>query len=80
MEFTVWTNCGGAGVVNLLGNETVFVSGTRSGFRWRGSRLEPEEPKLYEFSMTFERDYVESYFAMRKCSVERDEQGFRVCF
>ncbi len=49
VEFTVWTNCGGAGVVNLLGNETVFVSGTRSGFRWRGSRLEPEEPKLYSF-------------------------------
>lgn len=29
--------------------------------------------RSYTFSMTFERDFVESYFAMRKFSIERDE-------
>lgn len=76
VEFTVWTNCGGAGVLKLLGNETVFISGTPLRLSMEGfTPWSPEEPKLYEFSMTFERDYVESYFAMRKCSVERDEAG-----
>jgi len=76
VEFTVWTNCGGAGVLKLLGNETVFVSGTPLRLSMDAfTPWSPEEPKLYEFSMTFERDYVESYFAMRKCSIERDEEG-----
>lgn len=76
VDFTVWTNCGGAGVINLLGNETVFVSGTPLRLSMEGfTPWSPEEPKLYDFSMTFERDFVESYFAMRKFAVERDEQG-----
>jgi len=74
--FTVWTNCGGAGVVELNGSETVFLSGTPLRLSMEGfTPWSPEEPKLYDFSMRFERDFVESYFAMRKCSVERDEQG-----
>ena len=76
VQLTVWTNCGGGGVVKLLESETVFISGTplvlpmADFIAWS-----PEEPKLYDFSMTFERDHVESYFAMRKFSVERDESG-----
>lgn len=76
VEFTIWTNCGGAGIVQLLGNETVFISGTTLRLPMEGfTPWSPEEPKLYEFSMTFERDIVESYFAMRKYSVEQDAQG-----
>ena len=35
----------------------------------------PEHPRLYEFSVSFGEDRVDSYFAMRKFSVERDPQG-----
>ena len=47
----------------------------------------PDNPKLYDFSVSCGEDYVESYFAMRKFSVERDEKGIarlflnnKVCF
>ena len=76
VELTVWTNCGGAGVVKLLGSETTFVSGTPLHLSMVDfTPWSPEQPKLYDFSMTFERDYVESYFAMRKFSMELDEKG-----
>ena len=35
----------------------------------------PEHPKLYEFSVRYGEDRVESYFAMRKFSVEKDAAG-----
>ena len=35
----------------------------------------PENPKLYEFAVTCGEDRVESYFAMRKFSVSKDEKG-----
>ena len=35
----------------------------------------PEHPKLYPFSVHCGEDRVESYFAMRKFSVEKDAQG-----
>ncbi len=35
----------------------------------------PENPKLYEFSVICGEDRVESYFAMRKFSVEKDSEG-----
>lgn len=35
----------------------------------------PENPKLYEFSVSFGEDRVQSYFAMRKFSVEKDSVG-----
>lgn len=81
VEFTVWTNCGGAGVVELLGSESVFLSGTPLRLPMEGfTPWSPENPKLYDFSMRFERDFVESYFAMRKCSIEQDAQGTpRLC-
>lgn len=35
----------------------------------------PEEPKLYDFTVICGLDRVESYFAMRKVEVRRDEHG-----
>ncbi len=35
----------------------------------------PENPKLYDFSVICGEDRVESYFAMRKFSVEKDDMG-----
>ena len=35
----------------------------------------PEHPKLYGFSVTCGEDEVQSYFAMRKFSVEKDKDG-----
>ena len=35
----------------------------------------PENPKLYGFTVTCGEDLVQSYFAMRKFSVEKDERG-----
>ena len=35
----------------------------------------PENPRLYDFAVNCGEDRVESYFAMRKFSVEKDEKG-----
>ena len=35
----------------------------------------PENPKLYDFSVVCGDDHVDSYFAMRKFSVDKDENG-----
>lgn len=35
----------------------------------------PENPKLYDFAVTCGEDKVESYFAMRKFCVDKDEKG-----
>lgn len=35
----------------------------------------PEHPKLYGFTVVYEEDRVQSYFAMRKFSVEKDGDG-----
>ena len=40
----------------------------------------PENPKLYDFSVVYGEDRVESYFAMRKFSVEKDEKGVKRLF
>jgi len=40
----------------------------------------PENPKLYDFSIVCGEDRVDSYFAMRKFSVEKDEQGIARLF
>ena len=76
VQLTIWTNYGGGGIVQLLDSETVFLSGTPLVLPMEGfTPWSPEEPKLYDFTMTFERDCVESYFAMRKFSIEQDEKG-----
>jgi hypothetical protein len=40
----------------------------------------PENPHLYPLNVTMGEDRVESYFGMRKFSVERDEKGIRRLF
>lgn len=40
----------------------------------------PENPKLYDFSVTLGEDRVDSYFAMRKFSVEADASGVKRLF
>ena len=40
----------------------------------------PESPTLYDFSASLGEDRVESYFAMRKVEVRRDEDGIRRIF
>ncbi len=76
VEVTVWTNCGGEGSVKLLASETPFISGIPVRLSMAGfTPWSPEQPKLYDISFSFEHDYVESYFAMRKFSVENDEEG-----
>ena len=40
----------------------------------------PEDPYLYDLSLTLGDDRVESYFAMRKFSVETDEEGRKRLF
>ena len=40
----------------------------------------PENPKLYDFSVVCGEDRVESYFAMRKFSVEADSKGVKRLF
>ena len=40
----------------------------------------PEDPWLYDLTLTLGEDRVESYFAMRKISVEADEEGVKRIF
>ena len=40
----------------------------------------PENPKLYDFSVRYGEDEVQSYFAMRKFSVENDASGVKRLF
>lgn len=40
----------------------------------------PENPYLYDLKLSFEQDEVESYFALRKFSVDRDSQGIQRLF
>lgn len=40
----------------------------------------PENPKLYDFSVVYGEDRVDSYFAMRKFSLEKDKKGVKRLF
>ena len=40
----------------------------------------PENPKLYDFSVRCGEDTVQSYFAMRKFSVDKDDRGIKRFF
>lgn len=40
----------------------------------------PENPKLYDFSVVYGEDRVDSYFAMRKFSVDTDSDGVKRLF
>ena len=76
IEIIAWTNCGGTIAAELMGTETALLSGVAQRLPlpevipWS-----PEQPKLYDIAFQFERDRVESYFAMRKFSMEQDKHG-----
>ncbi len=40
----------------------------------------PDSPHLYDFTVTMGQDRVESYFGMRKFSIEKDEKGVKRLF
>lgn len=76
VEILVSTNCGGAGTIQFSGQELPFTDGLPARINMEGFEpWRPENPKLYDFAVTMERDHVESYFAMRKFSVSKDESG-----
>ena len=76
VEIVLTTNCGGAGTILFAGKEYPFADGQPVRLDMTGfTPWCPENPKLYEISFVMERDQVESYFAMRKCSVEQDAAG-----
>lgn len=75
-EIIVSTNCNGSGTILFGGREIPFSDGTPVRLDMAGfSPWSPEHPKLYDVAFSMERDHVESYFAMRKCSVEKDADG-----
>jgi len=75
-EIVVSTNCNGAGEMLFGGKSIPFTDGKPVRLDLAGfTPWSPEQPKLYDVSFTMERDSVESYFAMRKCSVEQDAAG-----
>lgn len=63
-------------VMELLGRHYRFAAGTPARvpvpnvIPWT-----PERPVLYPFSVRLDEDEVYSYFAMRKCTVEKDAHG-----
>ena len=75
-EIVVLTNCNGSGEI-LFGGKTIpFSDGQPVRLDMAGFiPWSPERPKLYDLAFTMERDSVQSYFAMRKCSVELDTAG-----
>lgn len=81
VEITVFTNCGGAGEISFHGEQTPFSDGAPVKIPVSDyTPWSPEQPALYDFSVSMERDSVESYFAMRKFSVEKDAQGIMRLF
>ena len=76
VEFIVWTNCAGAGKIVLDGRETAFSDGVPVRVAMEGFvPWSPGNPHLYDVKLSMGRDEVQSYFAMRKFSTERDAHG-----
>jgi len=76
VEIVAWTNCNGDGKIILNSTEIEFSDGVPVRLNMAGfTPWTPEEPKLYRFSLSMEKDHVESYFAMRKVAISADEAG-----
>ena len=72
----VETNVPGKCLLYLEGMIYAAASGTPVHVPVENMRpWSPEDPHLYHFSVSFGEDRVESYFGMRKCSVEKDADG-----
>ena len=67
--------------IDLEGKRFTFPAGVPAHVPVQSFRpWSPEHPTLYPFSVTLGDDTVYSYFAMRKCSVETDQDGVRRLF
>jgi hypothetical protein len=76
VELLVWTNCGGTGSIHFGMTEIAFSDGIPVRIPLvEFTPWSPENPKLYDFTLSMERDRVESYFAMRKFGVGKDTEG-----
>ena len=72
----VQTNVPGKCLIHLDGMIYAAAAGTAVHVPVENMRpWSPADPYLYRFSVTFGEDRVESYFGMRKCSMEKDERG-----
>ncbi len=75
-EITVLSGAGAAGEITLGGARVPFTANAPVRVPMPGfTPWSPENPQLYPFSVTLGEDRAESYLAMRKCAVERDEKG-----
>lgn len=80
-EVELWIAGEGEGKVTVEAEERPFTAGTpviiplKELHPWS-----PETPYLYDLSISLGEDRVQSYFAMRKFSVEPDEKGQRRLF
>ncbi len=80
-EVELWVAGEGEGSISLEGEEHPFTAGTPAVIKLKEVKpWSPESPHLYDFSVKLGEDAVESYFAMRKFSVEPDEKGQRRLF
>ncbi len=80
-KIELWIAGEGEGCVNVEGEEHSFTAGEPMEIPLKELHpWSPEEPYLYDFSIKLGEDYAESYFAMRKFSVERDEKGKKRLF
>lgn len=76
VEITVYTSCEGTCKISLCGRDYEAGSGKSCLIPMLGfTPWSPENPHLYDLTITFETDVVHSYFGMRKFSVEKDEKG-----
>ena len=72
----VRTNVPGKCLIHLDGMIYAAAAGTAVHVPVENMRpWSPADPYLYRFSVTFGEDRVESYFGMRKCSVQKDRNG-----
>ena len=73
---TVFTSAPCTAAIDLDGTKYTAVSGDPCRIDIHDMRpWSPEDPYLYDFSVSAGSDFVESYFAMRKFSVDRDAEG-----
>ena len=69
------------GVITADGRSLPFAANVPVLFPMNGFRAwSPEDPHLYDLTVTLGEDMVQSYFAMRKSEVRTDEQGVKRLF